>query len=90
MGILTQYIGPPIEHLPDLAAKPTTTRPASWTRKPKSSKNHSWRKLTNWTIKGHHVALTRALAQDRLPAKLRIQNKPIVMDNDNPKFQQGG
>ena len=39
-------------------------------------------------IKGHHVALTRALAQDRLPAKLRIQNKPIVMDSDNPKFQQ--
>ena len=39
-------------------------------------------------IKGHHVALTRALARDKLPAKLRIQNKPIVMDSDNPKFQQ--
>ena len=39
-------------------------------------------------MQSHRDALNRAVARDKLPAKLRIQTKPIVVDGDDPKFQQ--
>ena len=36
----------------------------------------------------HRDALNRAVARDKLPAKLQIQTKLIVADSDDPKFQQ--
>ena len=38
-------------------------------------------------MQSHSDALTRAVARDKLAAKLYIQNKPIVTDNHEPKFQ---
>ena len=39
-------------------------------------------------MQSHRDAHNRAVAWDKLPAKLRIQNKPIVADSDKLKFQQ--
>ena len=39
-------------------------------------------------MQSHQDALNRAVAQDKLQAKLCIQTKPIVADSDDPKFQQ--
>ena len=39
-------------------------------------------------MQSHRDALNRAVARDKLPAKLRIQTKPIVANSDDPKFQQ--
>ena len=37
---------------------------------------------------GHRESLVRAVQRDRIPAKLRVNNKPIVLEGDCPVFQK--
>lgn len=39
-------------------------------------------------MRSHHDALQRAIARDKIPAKLKIQAKPMVAEGDCPKLQK--
>ena len=90
MGMLTQYIGQ--------SSMATQNRPNSHTNSHETNIVESeTKKLKELFLEktdkldkmqSHRDALNRAVARDKLPAKLRIQTKPIVVDGDDPKFQQ--
>ena len=89
MGMLTQYIG---------QSSMTPNRPSNHTNSHETSiVDTETKKLKELFLdktdkldkmQSHRDALNRAVARDRLPAKLRIQTKPIVVYSDDPKFQQ--
>lgn len=89
MDMLTQYIG---------NSNQTPSRPSSQANKQEASiVDNETKKLKKLFLEktdklnkmqSHRDALNRAVVWDKLPAKLRIQNKPIVADSDKPKFQQ--
>lgn len=90
IGMLTQYIGQPSLTTPNRPSSQTTSQEASTVdiemKKIKELFLEKTDKLDK--MQSHWDALNRAVARDKLPAKLRIQTKPIVADSDDSKFQQ--
>ena len=90
MGMLTQYIGQSSMAMPNRPDNHTNSHETSIidteTKKLKELFLEKTDKLDK--MQSHRAALNRAVARDKLPAKLRIQTKPIVVDSDDPKFQQ--
>ena len=70
MGILAQYIGPP-SRTPSRISSQANNGEATGNQKLKELFLENTDKQDK--MKGHHKTLTRAVAWDRLPAKLRIQ-----------------
>ena len=90
MGMLTQYIGQTSMATPSRPSNHTNNNETSIidteTKKLKELFLEKTDRLDK--MQSHRDALNRAVARDKLPAKLRIQTKPIVVDSDDPKFQQ--
>ena len=88
--MLTQYIGQSSLTTPNRPSSRTTSQEASNVdiemKKIKELFLEKTDKLDK--MQSNRDALNRAVAQDKLLAKLWIQTKPIVADSDDPKFQQ--
>ena len=90
LGLLTQYLEPSrsqIELIPGNSSS----------QAPRSVKNWELARVKNAYLEkteridktsSHRGSLLRATARDRIPNILRVQNKPIVMEADCPKFQR--
>ena len=90
MSMLTQYIGQTSIATPNRPGNHTNTHEVNIvdaeTKKLKELFLEKTDKLDK--MQSNKDALNRAVARDKLPAKLRIQTRPIVVDSDDPKFQQ--
>ena len=90
LSLLTQYIGPPRQS----RTTGTTERPLGNHRKEArittevTSFMETYSELIDTLdrARNHKESLTRATQRGRIPAKLRITTKPMVVNREDPKF----
>ena len=91
LRLLTQYIGParkPPPSAPDAAASGSGGQDQTIQEMEARRLKDIFLEKTDRIDKmqSHHEALQRAVARDRIPAKLKIQAKPLVAEGECPKL----
>lgn len=89
LQLLTQYIGPSRVSTPDQEDndEPNDTSDEKTAEMSKVKKLYLQRTETLDRAKSHLEALTNAVQRDRIPNKLRITVKPLIINREDPELE---
>ena len=88
LGLLTQYIGPPVATADQTTVHRTNPDEREIDRITAEFKSKYENLVDSLDrAKGHRTSLGQAKQRGRTPAKLQISIRPMVVNRENPKFQ---